>query len=53
MTGNADAFITAMRRLAAQNLAEEHPSPVVETLFHSHPSTTARIAAAEEWKRNS
>ena len=53
MTRNADAFITAMRRLAAQNLAEEHPSRVVETLFHSHPSTAARIAAAEEWRRHS
>jgi STE24 endopeptidase len=51
MTRNADAFITAMRRLASQNLAEERPSPVVEMLFHSHPSTSARIAAAEEWKR--
>lgn len=51
MTRNADAFITAMRRLASQNLAEEHPSPVVELLFHSHPSTSARIASAQEWKR--
>jgi STE24 endopeptidase len=52
MTRNADAFITAMKRLAAQNLAEEHPSRLVEVLLHSHPSTSARIAAAHEWKRN-
>jgi STE24 endopeptidase len=51
VTRNADAFITAMRRLASQNLAEEHPSRLVEVLFHSHPSTSARIAAAEAWKR--
>ena len=51
LTRNDEAFITAMRRLAAQNLAEERPSRLVEVLFHSHPSTTARIAAAEEWKR--
>jgi STE24 endopeptidase len=51
MTRNADAFVTAMRRLAAQNLAEERPSRLVEVLFHSHPSTSARIAAAEQWKR--
>ena len=51
MTRNGEAFITAMRRLASQNLAEERPSPLVELLFHSHPSTAARIAAAEEWKR--
>lgn len=51
MTRNVDAFIAAMRRLAAQNLAEERPSPVVEALFHSHPSTSARIAAAEAWRQ--
>jgi STE24 endopeptidase len=49
MTGNSTAFITAMKRLAAQNLAEEQPSRVVEVLFHSHPSTNARIAAARIW----
>jgi STE24 endopeptidase len=52
MTGNAPAFITAMKRLAAQNLAEEQPSRVVEVLFHSHPSTHARIAAAQGWAAN-
>jgi len=51
MTRNADAFVSAMKRLASQNLAEERPSRLVEALFHSHPSTSARIAAAQEWKR--
>jgi STE24 endopeptidase len=50
MTRNLDAFITAMKRLAAQNLAEEEPSPVVEALFHSHPSISARISAARSFK---
>ena len=49
LTRNAPAFITAMKRLAAQNLAEEQPSPLVELLFHSHPSTAARISAARAW----
>jgi STE24 endopeptidase len=49
MTKNADAFITAMRRLAVQNLAEERPSRLVETLFHSHPSMASRVAAAQAW----
>ena len=49
MTGNVSAFVTAMKRLAAQNLAEEQPSRFVEVVFHSHPSTTARIAAAQKW----
>jgi STE24 endopeptidase len=51
MTGNVEAFVTAMKRLAAQNLAEERPSRLVEVLFYTHPSTAARIAAARKWKR--
>ncbi len=50
MTGNVTAFVTAMRRLAAQNLAEESPSRLVEVLFHTHPPTAARVAAAQKWK---
>jgi STE24 endopeptidase len=49
LTGNAGAFMSAMRRLSARNLAEEHPSGLVVWLFHSHPSTSARIAAATAW----
>ncbi len=48
-TKNSTAFISAMRRLAATNLAEERPSRWVETLFHTHPSTAARIEAAKRW----
>lgn len=50
MTRNASAFVTAMKRLAAQNLAEERPSRLVELLFHSHPSTSARVEAAHRWE---
>jgi STE24 endopeptidase len=49
MTGRVDAFTSAMKRLASQNLAEERPSRLVEVLFHSHPSTSERIAAARAW----
>lgn len=49
MTRNAPAFVSAMKRLGVQNLAEEEPSPIVELLFHSHPSISARVAAAHEW----
>ena len=49
MTGNAGAFVSAMKRLGATNLAEERPSRLVEILFHSHPPMAARIAAAQEW----
>jgi STE24 endopeptidase len=53
MTGRVDAFTSAMKRLASQNLAEEHPSRIVELLFHSHPPTSARIAAAQAWAKSS
>ena len=49
-TGNSAAFVSAMRRLAATNLAEERPSRLVEALFHTHPSTAARIEAAKAWR---
>jgi STE24 endopeptidase len=42
-------FISAMQRLADQNLAEREPSKFIELLFHSHPSIGKRIAAAEAW----
>jgi len=42
-------FVTAMNKLAGQNLAERNPSRVVEVLFHSHPPVAQRISAAEAW----
>jgi STE24 endopeptidase len=48
MTRNQAAFISAMRRLAGRNLAEERPSRLVELMFHTHPSTAARIEAARQ-----
>lgn len=49
-TGDADAFISAMERLAASNLANPEPHPVIEWLLHSHPSIARRVAAARAWK---
>ena len=46
LTGNSGAFISTMRRLGAQNLAEEQPSRIVQWLFYSHPPIRERIAAA-------
>lgn len=51
MTRNAPAFVVAMKRLGAQNLAEERPARWVEVLFHSHPSMAARIEAARAWEQ--
>jgi STE24 endopeptidase len=50
LTRNPAAFISAMRRLAAQNLAEDPPSRLVQWLFYSHPPIQERIAAAETFK---
>ncbi len=52
-TRNPAAFISAMKRLAASNLAEERPSRFVELLFHTHPSSAARIDAAKSWASGS
>jgi len=45
-TRNVDAFVTAMKRLSQQNLAEEYPSALVRWLFYSHPPIRERIEAA-------
>ena len=50
LTKNPAAFISAMKRLAAQNLAEEQPSKIVQVLFYSHPPVRDRIAAAQAFK---
>jgi Zn-dependent protease with chaperone function len=50
LTRNPGAFISAMRRLAAQNLAEENPSRIIRWLFYSHPPMRERIAAAQAFK---
>jgi STE24 endopeptidase len=50
-TRNVDAFVTAMKRLSQQNLAEEYPSPIVRWLFYSHPPIRERIDAARAFGR--
>jgi STE24 endopeptidase len=42
-------FVTAMTKLADQNLVERTPSRFVEWFFESHPSIQKRVAAAEAW----
>jgi STE24 endopeptidase len=44
-------FISAMNKLAEQNLAERSPSKWVEWLFHSHPAISRRVAAAQAWAK--
>ncbi|HEX8028698.1 MAG TPA: M48 family metallopeptidase [Vicinamibacterales bacterium] len=50
-TRNVDAFVTAMKRLSQQNLAEEYPSTIVRWLFYSHPPIRERIDAARTFAR--
>jgi glycerophosphoryl diester phosphodiesterase/Zn-dependent protease with chaperone function len=49
LTGRPEAFVSAMKRLSQQNLAEEYPSRVVQWLFYSHPPIRERIDAARKW----
>ncbi len=46
-TKRVDAFKSAMTRLANQNLADIEPSPLVEFLFHDHPSIGKRLKHAD------
>ena len=48
LTGRPEAFISAMRRLAAQNLAEARPSRLTLWFFHSHPPIEERIERARQ-----
>jgi STE24 endopeptidase len=49
LTKNPAAFVSAMRRLAKQSLAEEEPGRVVQWLFYSHPPVRERIEAAKRF----
>jgi len=48
-TGQPEAFISAMTRLANQNLAEAEPPAWVEFLLHSHPAISKRVAMAQSF----
>ena len=48
MTNNPSAFITAMKRLGQQNLAEENPSRLVQAFFYTHPPIKERLRAARD-----
>ena len=44
VTGMHSEFISAMEKLAKQNMSNAEPHPLIETLLHSHPSVSRRIA---------
>jgi STE24 endopeptidase len=49
-TRMSDAFISAMTRLANQNLSELDPGPVIEFLLYDHPAISKRLQHAERFK---
>jgi Zn-dependent protease with chaperone function len=52
MTRRPAAFVSALKRLATQNLAEPQPSQTTVWLFHTHPPIEERISAAQEFRSN-
>ena len=48
-TKDKGAFISAMEKLADQNLADKSPNKIIEYLFHSHPSLEKRIQFARDF----
>ena len=46
LTGNGQAYASALIRLANQNLAEADPEPWVEFLLYSHPAIQRRVDRA-------
>lgn len=50
LTGSVDQFQTAIRRLAAEHLAEERPSLVARWWYHRHPTAAERIAASARYR---
>jgi STE24 endopeptidase len=46
-TKMVEPFKRAMTRLANQNLSDVEPSPIIEFLFHDHPSINKRLKHAD------
>lgn len=49
ITGNADAFVSSMKKLANQNLADTDPPAWVIWLFYTHPPIKQRVQRGEEF----
>ena len=49
-TNMHDEFISAMNKLADQNLSKKNPNAIIEFIFYSHPSISKRIMNAKKFK---
>lgn len=50
LTGNPQAFISVVRRLASRHMTEDAPSRTVAWLWHEHPPAADRIAFARAFR---
>jgi len=50
VTGNKEAFISLMEKLAVQNLADRNPLPIVKVFFFTHPPIDERIKIAKDYQ---
>ena len=48
LTSRPEAFVAAVRRMAAQNLAEERPTLAARWFFATHPGVEERVGSARE-----
>jgi len=48
VTGMREAFVSMMDKLAAQNLADRAPHPLIKFFFFDHPPVDERIRMAKE-----
>ena len=51
LTGGAEAFSSAIRRLGARHLVDDRPSILTRWLFHRHPTLDERLVLAGEYQR--
>ncbi|MFA5115904.1 MAG: M48 family peptidase, partial [Candidatus Omnitrophota bacterium] len=52
VTGLKEAFISTMRKLGEQNLADSDPAPVIKIFFFDHPPIGERIEMAKRFPEN-
>lgn len=50
LTGDPEAFVDMQRLLATTNLSDPDPPTAWHRFFGSHPTTSQRVALAQEWR---